>query len=336
MATPLLRLLKEDGYNVTVNVTRRGKDIIKHDPHIDKIVEYVDNTVPNEKLGEYWTELAKGFDRFINLSESIEKGLLAIEGSADYNLSKFERHAKFNVNYYDRTLELGGYGHIKGLNGELYFSRKEEEEAQAFRKRFKDKFIVLWGLSGSSFHKAYPFSELVAKAFLDKYKDAMIVTVGDSLCEILEWQHPRTFCYSGKWPIRKSLIMTKYADMVIGPETGVMAAAGCFDTPKAIMLSQASKENLTKYWKNCSSLSAQADCQPCHQLHYTLDSCKLLDGLKAPVCMGELKPITLLYAMDKVYHEWRDSHELVNREREQNLFSGRRWNRMEPQQVCSV
>ena len=336
MVTPLLRALKDDGYHVTVNVTRRGRDIIKFDPHIDKIVEYKENSVPDDKIPEYWANLAKGFDKFINLSGSIEEGLLAREGTEDYNLRHTERHKRFNFNYYDRTLEIGGYGHIKGQRGELHFSKAEEDEAKAFRHRMKDKFMILWALAGSSYHKAYPYAELVAKAFLDKHKDAMIMTVGDSLCEILEWQHPQTYKYSGKWGIRKSLVMTKYADMVIGPETGVLAGAGCFDTPKVIMLSHSSKENLSKYWVNCTALSAPVDCQPCHQLHYTLDSCPLVDGIKSPVCMAEIKPAALLYLMEIVYDKWREDNGMVHGERGQNLFSGRRRYGLERQQSHPV
>lgn len=336
MVTPLLRALKEDGYHVTVNVTRRGRDIIKYDPNIDKIVEYKDDSIADDKIPEYWAELAKGFDKFINLSGSIEEGLLAREGTADYSLRHTERHEKFNHNYYDRTLELGGYGHIKGQNGELYFSKEEEDEAKAFRGRMKGKFMILWALSGSSFHKVYPYAEYVARAFLDKHKDAMVMTVGDTLCELLEWQHPQTYKYSGKWGIRKSLIMAKYADMVIGPETGVLAAAGCFDTPKVIMLSHASKENLTKYWTNCMALSAPVGCQPCHQIHYTLESCPLVDGIKSPVCMAEIKPAAVLYTMETVYDNWRESNGLVHGERKQNISGGRRQYGLERQQSYSV
>jgi len=101
---------------------------------------------------------------------------------------------------------------------------------RSYRKKHKGKFLILWSLSGSSGHKTYPFTEFVAKGFLDKHPDAMILTVGETLCELLEWSHPQTKCYSGKWPIRKSLIMAKYADLIIAPETGIANAAGCFDS----------------------------------------------------------------------------------------------------------
>ena len=102
------------------------------------------------------------------------------------------------------------------------------------------------------------------------------------------------------------MVMTKYADVVVGPETGLMVAAGCFDTPKIMMLSHSSEENLTKYWKNCTALSAGVECQPCHQLHYTRDSCPLDVRMGHPICMGELQPVELYDALELEYNKWKE------------------------------
>lgn len=304
MVTPLLRLLKEDGYHVTLNCNKRGESVIKHDPNIDKIIIH-DEKIPNEKLGEHWAELGKGYDRVINLSESIEKGLLAVEGSPEFHWPHLKRHTHYNVNYYDRTLELGGYGHIKGLNGELHFSPAEERIIADVRKKYIGKFKVLWSLSGSAQHKTFPYSPYAANAFLNKHPNAVIITVGDDICRIIEWDHPRVVKRSGQWSIRKSMLMTKYADLVISAETGIANAAGCYDTPKIILLSHSSEENLTKYWKNCINIKAEVPCQPCHQIHYSEESCPINgQTVKGPVCMTELMPGTLMEAMNTVYERW--------------------------------
>src|SRR3972149_1408862 len=78
MVTPLLRLLKQDGYKVIVNTTNRGEAILKNNPNVDEIVQYKDNTIPGKELDKYWTDLSKGYDKFINLSGSIEGGLLKV------------------------------------------------------------------------------------------------------------------------------------------------------------------------------------------------------------------------------------------------------------------
>lgn len=327
MVTPVLRLLKEQGYHVTLNCRKATAGIFDNNPHIDEFI-YHDEGMPNgDVLKRFWDGLASKCDRFINLSGSIEEGLLPAEGKhVPYNWSHELRHAKFNVNYYDRTLELSGFPETKGLNGEMYFSKDEIEWGKQLRHQYRNKFWVLWSLSGSSFHKTYPWADQVAKAFLNNHNDAMTMTVGDDLCRLLEWDHPQNKKRAGMWAndFRKSAISCKFADLVVSTETGVANVAGCFNTPKIIMLSHSSVENLTKYWVNCKSLTpTNASCYPCHKLHYTLNSClldtlakipehlrseenKLTGDVVAPICTSRLKPETVLAALEEAYQTWKN------------------------------
>lgn len=306
MITVLLRALKEDGYHVTVNTTARGVDILRRDPNVDEFVEYVDNTVANEDLGPYWDKIAEGFDKFVNLSESIEGPLLRIEGRPEFYASKEERHEQCNINYYDHTLDVGGYGSIKGRNAELHFSESEERRARAYKRKYKGKFIVLWAISGMAHHKIYPYGEDTVMAFVETHPDAVVITVGGIYETVGKWEkHPRVKYYANRWTLRKSLVMTKYADLVISPETCIAVAAGCFSTPKIILLSHASEENLTKYWENCQALySKTAVCYPCHKLHNTLNTCILNGLLGTPECMASISPAAILNSMQTVYEDW--------------------------------
>ena len=299
-------ILKADGYHVTAHLSQRGIDVFKHNPHIDKIIEYEHDSVSWDKIDEYWSDLSKGYDKFINLSGSLEEGLTIPDFDVDrITWSKEKRTKEFNVNYYDRTLETAGYGHIKGKNGELYFSKLEHQLARQYRKKYKDKFLILWSLSGSSTHKTYPYAHFVAIKFLKEHPDAMTLTVGEDICKILEWQHPRAKCYSGVWNIRRSLIMTQYADVVIGPDTGVMHGVGCFPTPKILLLSSTTEENISKYWENCTVLSANVSCQPCFILHFRAGSCVLDEQIGSPICMSKLKAMDVYDSLEKVYQEWK-------------------------------
>ena len=323
VATPVLRLLKEDGYRVTLNCSEYSADVYKHNPNVDEFIVHITNSVPNVELDKHWTKLAEGYDKVINLSESVEKTLLKMEGHPDFKWSKEERHETCNVNYYDRTLELAGYAGCEGTLPELFFSREEEKWASLLRHQYKNRFLILWSLSGSSFHKVYHRADEVARGFLERHKDAVTFTVGGDLERLLEWDHPSNRKRCNQWPIRKSLIMTKYADLVVGTETGVLNASACYDTPKIVMLSHSSEENLTKHWKNCTSLYSNAPCYPCHQLHYTLESCplesiseapsvgysskeiKFRTKEKYPACMALLNPDKLRNAIEERYQEWR-------------------------------
>lgn len=335
MITPALRLLKQDGYRVVLNCHKRAAEVFENNPYIDEIMLH-DEKIPNNQLEQHWASMEKNYDKFINLSGSIEQGLLPAEGrDAAYSWPQEVRQRDLNVNYYDRTNELCGYPEVKGLNGELYFSRQEEEWGRQLIEQYKNRFWVLWSLSGSAFHKTYPFAEQVAMEFLKRHQDAMTMTIGDDTCRLLEWDHPQNKKRCGAWndSLRKSLLATKLADCVVSTETGIANAAGCFDTPKIIMLSHSSVENLTKYWKNCVNLlPLAAPCYPCHQLHYTLKSCPVdviakipvemrseenhvTGDVQAPVCTARLTPEMLLEALEAQYVKWRShKHDDTNQE----------------------
>ena len=303
MLTPVIKQLKKDGYYVVMN-THRDTSALTCNPNIDAFIKQKVDEVPNEKLDEYWKELGKGFDKVLNFSGSIEDALLKAEGNPEFNLPKSIRHDVCNKNYQDHTMEWAGYD-IKGELPELYFSKKEHEWAKNFKKKHKDKFIVLVSMSGSAYHKVYPFMENVVTEFLDTHPDTIAITVGSYIEKILEWDHPRTYAWSGNLKLRKSLILTQYADLVVGTETGVLNAASCFDTPKIVMLSHSTEENLTKHWKNTESVHSDVSCYPCHQLHHSNKSCKQNSATGSSICMSMIHPVSILARMEQFYKNSR-------------------------------
>ena len=251
MVTPVYRLLKEEGYHVTAHVENQGKEVLKNNPYIDKVIIHEKGSTPIKDLGKYWASTCKGLRQVHKPFGEYRTGVTCPHGKKEFDLPKAERQKRYNHNYYDRTMELSGYPDKKGMNGELFFSPFEESLVRRSRKKLKNKFVILWSLSGSAHHKFYPWAEAVGKELEKKYDDIVIMTVGDGLCCMLEWEGKNMKHYSGTWGIRKSLLWTKYADLVIGTETGILNASGCFDTPKIVMLSHSTEENLSKHWKNC-------------------------------------------------------------------------------------
>lgn len=309
-STPIIRALKQDGYHVTVHSSDRGLPIYKNNPFVDEIIQYVDDTVEQKDLEAYWKELGSYYDKFVNLSGIVEGRLLKSEAITDsgFRWSKERRHAECDHNYTESMLEHAGYTDFDRLRmrGDLFPTTEEEQRIGGFiHNKFKNKFVVLWSLSGSSFHKAYPWSEWVAMKFLNRHDDAYIITVGDEVCRILEWEHPRTLSRSGVFDIRTSLLLTKYVNLVVGTETGVLNAAGCFDTDKIVMLSHSTHENLTKHWLNVVPLHANVGCYPCHQLHYTRRSCPCDKITGCPACMVELDKMKVFDEIERVYQKWR-------------------------------
>ena len=186
-----------------------------------------------------------------------------------------------SINYYDRTMELSGFPEIKGQVGELFFTHGEIYRAESLVAKWRkhNRFVVIWSMSGSSFHKAYPYWATAAVEFCRKHKDAYIYTVGDAVSSLMEiTDHPQIQPRCNKWKIRESMLMTKYADLVIGGETGILHAAACFNTPKVVFLSHSTATNLCATWKDWIALEPdrkQAPCHPCHQMHYSKESCPL-------------------------------------------------------------
>ena len=320
--TPVLKLLKKQGYYVVYNTTPYSAQVLRDNPYIDEFLLQEKEAIPNKELGTYWKSIGESFDKVINFSQSIEGALLKTEGSEAFKWTHARRHRECNINYMDATLSTAGFPDKKGMLPELHFTPEEELLAGMFKQHYKDKFLIEISLSGSSFHKTYPWLPYVMNEVHEKYDDIVAVTVGDYMCKLLEnWQHPNTINKSGTFTVRQSMLLTKYVDLVVGPETGILNAASCYSTPKVIFLSHSSVENLTKYWENKTNLRAKkCSCQPCHRLIYTLNNTCPLEAVRLPgshgiaevsipVCMSNIRPEDCFNAIEHYYKIWKRDQE---------------------------
>lgn len=313
LLTPLIRQLHSDGLEVTLNITPYCEPVLRHNPYAKNLILQERDAIPNSELGQYWEFWRKQYDRYINLSESIEGTLLKVEGRRDFYTTQSFRERTCSVNYQDRTMEIGGYPESLGLRGELYFTSTENREAKRIRDKYKDKFLVLWGLTGSSHHKVYAPAQIVVEDFLGKHPDAYIILTGDDRAKPLQFDHPRVVKTAGEWDLRLVMCLTGFVDCVVGPESALVNFASCYPTPKITLLSHSSRENLTKHWEGDHSLApekALASCYPCHQLHYTRESCPIVEIVdeggvsvgEGPVCsMGAIREETLLNKLEEIY-----------------------------------
>ena len=305
---PVLKKLKGDGYHVTVNCSEVAREVLKHCPYVDELAVQIRDYVPNKgicsgPLWEYWKEIGSKYDKFINLTGAAEETLLVPDSRLMVMMDQLrEKHPELNeenqfynairaiqkqvgdTNYYDNHLAKAGYSDT-GMNGELFFSEQEEVMAQGFRDKYAGRFIVMWVLSGSSYHKRYPYFQQIAQELVVKNPDILLISVGDAECSLIERSESNRYLpRAGRWQLRTSLVMTKYVDLVVGPETGILNAAGCFDTPKITFLSHSSHDNLCKYWKNDFCVAPDVKevfCHPCHVLHYVHSV-----NAECPTCKG--------------------------------------------------
>lgn len=311
MITPLIRQLAEDGYEVTMNITPYCVEVLKNNPYVSNIVLQERDMIPNQDLGQYWSEWIPDYDKYINLSESIEGKLLKVEGRNDFYTTKAWRESVTHKNYYDFTASLGGYPELTGKCGELYFSNSEKKEAQFMRDKFKDKFMVMWALKGSSHHKLYPLLEPTLNEWLQDKPDAVVMLVGSESDAQYQFDHPQVIPLAGRMKLRDVFAFMPHADLIVGPESAITNASGCFQTPKIILLSHSSCENLCKHFPNHVCLKPETACHPCHALHYSLESCPLIEINHSetndkvgtfPACTIGVSPQRMIAALDAVYN----------------------------------
>jgi ADP-heptose:LPS heptosyltransferase len=288
-------------------------EVLKNNPYISGWKNH-DETVPIEELEEHWKKQCDGFDLAVNLTGTVENSLLFAYPQPEWFWTMKKRRDFVNGgNYLISQIKRAGYD----INGkfplpEVYFSKNEEKKVRSWRRKHRNKFKIVWALSGSSIHKAYRYFEQVARAFLARHKDAVLFTVGDYVCKLLTFKHPRVYnTMFWEMPIRESMLITKYADMVIGPETGMLITSAAFDTPKIVLLSHSSPEMLTKGWKNAYPLQAPCWCSPCHLLHkykyIWRHVCHINDdaGFDNPMCC-EHGPADVLEKMEEIYERSKE------------------------------
>ena len=278
IASSVFPRLKEQGYHVTLYCQKGpGYEVVKHDPHVDRFIIQGKDNVPPLFLKEFWDYTKKKYDKWVNLCESMEGTLLAIPGRANHEWPASTRAKFMNRNYIEFVHDIA---EVPPPYTQTFYSTPEEKKwAQDVAGRWGKKNIV-WSLSGSSGHKTWPHMDTIIARIMLAYKDVHVVLVGDGACVLLEqgWgKEPRVHCMSDKWTIRQTLAFVQQADLVIGPETGVLNAAGMMEVPKIVTMSHSSPEMLTKHWKNVQPLvqpeGVGCTKSPCRQLHYTWEYC---------------------------------------------------------------
>jgi len=290
--------LKKQGYHVTVFSSLPGASVITEDPNIDELVLFDVDQVPNARLGDFWAWQKKKFTKWVNLSESVEGTFLAMPGRTPHGWAPLVRHKRMNENYVQFQHEIGGVPHDPQIK--FFATDLEKKWAADTRKKLGTGPVVVWSLAGSSVHKTWAGLDAMLAGLMIHYPESKAVLVGGPECVILEagWENEkRVMLTSGKWSIRQSLAFLAHADLIIGPETGVLNAAACMEVPKIVFLSHSTHENLTRDWRNVFPLSSTGTVCPgrgndeapaCHQLHYGFGHCKKDETTGTAQCQADI------------------------------------------------
>lgn len=316
LASSPLPELKKQGWHITYNGESGSATVIAKDPHIDTFIIQDKDQVPNENLSQYWAELGKRYSRVINFCESVEGTSLALPGSSKDKWPLALRNKHLDMNYMEFTHDLAEVPHnfaqkFHATPAEIALAAEQRKEA------IGDRPLIAWSLRGSSVHKVWPYVRAVVARLIFK-TDAAVMLLGDKTCQDFEAAITtyvaelcgksackRVWVTSGDMPIRASMTFAAHcADVLVGPETGIMNAAALEQTQKVIFLSHSSRENLTKHWVNTRVLESFPACRPCHQLHYGWDRCHKDEGTQTAVCQSAISPddaeTAILAALDDV------------------------------------
>jgi ADP-heptose:LPS heptosyltransferase len=310
-AMSLVAQLKKDGHHVTLICQHPGADLVTHDPNIDRLIVQTQNQIPIHQLGMFWAwaeaRLAPGgkkFDRWINLTESVESNLLISAGNVKFLWHPKARHRFMNINYLEHQHAIANVPYVPSFK--FYPTEAElrwrNEERARMKKAGIEKFI-LWALAGSSrTHKVYPHAAAIWQHVMHHYPAWGVVTVGDPSCAELEKEHDsnaRMWATTARWTMRQVLTMLEIADVVVGPETGTMSGAAFYPMPKVLFLSHSTVENLSRDWVNTTSLYAPSTHCPgrgeneapaCHKMLPTFEGCRKNDQFGVAQCAVEIRP----------------------------------------------
>lgn len=302
ITTPLVSWLHSLNYEIVYLTSELGYALLQNNPKIFKAIKHAKDSVHSSKLGEYFKAVAQAedCDHVIDLCESIEVNLALHPSDPRYKYPKYERKTMCDRNYYEETLEIAqrqmGLGHEipwrmrAPLNPEHFPTEDEDRAMRAQFARFGGAFTVLIGLSGSARQKVFPFYRELIDRLTAEIPSVQFVTVGDEACQILEYNLAsleNVLCTSGVWSIRESVLATKYASLVVAPDTGLLHGSGCYDTPKIGLMTSTSITNITKHFQNDMSMESEGvGCAPCFYLIHDADTqCNLGDN-RACLCMS--------------------------------------------------
>lgn len=283
--------LKAQGFYTLLYCQETTADVLRHDPHIDKIIQF-ESRVPMDELGTLfrWVETKYKHSRL--LVECVEGVLLPSPQKISYHFPHVLRHKMMDHNYvevHQMQARVPLAPHQK-----FYPSDDEKAWANGIRQTLTD-FVVVIVPNGSSCTKFWPYAPHLARKLLER-GDVSVVVLGDR--RGLEFdKHANLLDIGLDWTIRKAMTFCRLANVVVGQETGLLNCVGFeSDVRKVVLLTHSSVENLTRDWPNTASMSG-TNCSrgsPCHRLHYNWEFCDQNHVTQAAACQTAISVADVL------------------------------------------
>lgn len=319
VAASVARPLKRMGYKVEVITTPKAGAVFRNNPNIDRITIKGDADFPKGADWQKWfVERAKEYDHFVHLSHSIEGRHALFSDSTAFWWPEDYRRQMCAGSYLETAHDIAGVPHDFGP---LYYPTDEEREnARIATKKAGDRFLG-WVICGSRPDKGWPYSTAAIPRIIKELNiPVVLMGVGDDQkkmaekiavdCKIANSDRDMLHIAVAteqpdgtmSWNLRTSLAVIMASSIVVTPDTGSAWAVAMEDMAKVVMVSHTSVENITKHWKNTTTLHADPDrvsCWPCHRLHDTFATCRKMQECEAAACMGDISVETVIEAVRK-------------------------------------
>lgn len=321
-AVPVLRYLFAE-YDVHLETSCKGWDLFHDDTRFkSKTVFDVDSLyaaiLQGQRLDEMqiveerWKAVKDVVkpDKTVNLFRTLESNCVAEKWQNSFNLSADERrHIYGRKCWYEPAFEACGIPFPNNLDTTgLYYSDDNIQWVKQWREKHDGQFITMVPVSGSGFHKKYPFMKQLVFELVRKYKDAVVYIVGSEL-DNPGWEHERIYNACGNAPFKQTTLMVKYADLIIGPETGLHVAAGMWGTPKIQLCNMSNVTQLCGQHKNDYSIQSACECSPCHKMVQSVLDCDIVsihDFKMSPACILQYDKNEIFANIEKIYEKSKD------------------------------
>lgn len=306
----LPRLLKEHGYeHVAFETNAKGAQLLSCNPFIDKLIFfepsqhlslYGDSTM----LDRHWNDLAREYDRFINLFHSLEYGCVAMEDMPEYYMHPIARKWMSEISFYDQTTKWAGFPELMGkYSGELWYTTKEREIVEHYMSKYRGKFVVMINLTGTTIHKVLLDYQEYIDYILDTYPNAHIITTGDNSCKDMVEENERVTCIAGKFPFRQAAHIIRYVDCLLTMESGLGVIGSMWGTPSIQIMTSSSLVNHPNNAPGDFSIQSPAKCSPCSKGPYKFIGCPHENGY--PLCV-HLNTQEIKEQIDKTYRAYKE------------------------------
>lgn len=247
-------------------------------------------------------------DKVIDLSFSHENKTVASREQRQFFLSQKEREKIFGRwDYYSSVFDHIGMEKPDNLEfNSMYFSPQQIGFGERWRARHVSDFLVIIPPLGTTMQKFYPDMDHIILHIVNKYHNAYVYLMGDAGITEGSFGHNQIFDMTGKLSIKQSILMTKYADYVLGPETGLVAAAGMWGTPKTMLCNTCAIRQVAGMHENDYSLQSNWECSPCHRGIYTEADCedvKYMEGKAYSSCVSGFKKEDIYKIIELVYEK---------------------------------